>query len=669
MFSESTPMSEKQASPIGHDQAMETSPSDQDWYKKAVVYQIYVRSFCDSNGDGVGDLQGIIGKLDYLHMLGVDVLWLCPVYVSPQDDNGYDISNYQDIDPLFGSLRDLDALINGLHDRGMKLIMDLVVNHTSDEHPWFVESRSSRDNPKRDWYWWRSSEAAPPAHPGAEPNNWGSAFSGSAWEFDESTDQYYLHVFSRKQPDLNWENPEVRAAIHQMMNWWLDRGVDGFRMDVINFISKVPTLPDGVTEPNKPYADGRPYYVNGPRLHEFLQEFHRNVFEHRNDQILTVGEMPGVPVEDAVRFTEHGGPGLNMIFQFDHMMLDMSRGNKWLPGELRLEELKACLGRWQEGMAERGWNSLFWGNHDSARAVSRFGDDSEYRVQSAKMLAGVLHLHRGTPYVYQGEELGMTNMVFDAISEHRDIEVLNYHREASGHGGQSEAEILKAVRPLNRDNARTPFHWDSTPGAGFSNGTPWIGVNPNSSSINAEAQIDDPESVFTFYRQLIGLRHSDIVISHGDFRMLLPFDRNVYAFVRSLDGVEMLVLGNFSDREVEADIDDASWASADQVLGNYATEASLMMRPWELKVFRRWQPPVAAISNQPSVLEPGVDQNDGRSLMCGPERSLCDHPAPASKNQASALVRRKPPRLPPGRISRSLLRTAESGAAIGPCMV
>lgn len=562
--------------------------TDQDWFKSAVVYQIYPRSFADSNGDGVGDLRGIIGRLDYLNKLGVDVLWLSPVYRSPQDDNGYDISDYQDIDPIFGDLETLDELIAGLHARDMKLVMDLVVNHTSDEHPWFVESRSSLENPKRDWYWWRSPrDGAEPGSAGAEPNNWGSAFSGPAWEYDQTTGQYYLHLFSKKQPDLNWENPEVRAAIYNMMNWWLDRGVDGFRMDVINFISKDQQLPDGPKSDDKLYGDGGTHFICGPRIHEFLQEMHQKVFAGRDRQLLTVGEMPGVTVEDAALFTDPARHEVDMVFQFEHVALDQEDGNKWRPKKLLLTELKKSLARWQEGLAARGWNSLYWGNHDQARAVSRFGNDGEYREVSAKMLAGILHLHRGTPYVYQGEELGMTNMSFGAISDYRDIEVLNHHREATTHLGHTDAEVLAALAPLNRDNARTPVQWDGSRNAGFTTGAPWIAVNPNARSINAAAQVEDPDSVFNFYREVIALRHRDPVVSHGDFSMLLPEDEHVYAFSRSLHGTEMLIIGNFSSTERLADINDDSWSTAEQVLANYPMEKSLRLRPWELKVFRR----------------------------------------------------------------------------------
>jgi oligo-1,6-glucosidase len=523
------------------------------WWQSAVVYQIYPRSFADSDGDGIGDLPGIASKLDYLSELGVDVLWLSPVYPSPQDDNGYDISDYRDIDPTFGTLADFDALLAGVHERGMKLVMDLVVNHTSDEHPWFVESRSSRDNPKRDWYWWRS-----------EPTNWRSFFSGPTWDLDDATGEYYLHLFSRKQPDLNWENPEVRQAIYSMMRWWLDRGVDGFRMDVINMISKDTSLPDA------PGGDGSPYYISGPRIHEFVQEMHREVFAGR-DELLTVGEMPGVTLEDGKLFTDPARGELDMVFQFEHVQLD-EVGSKWDYRPLRLRDLKRSFGRWQAGLAERGWNSLYWNNHDQPRVVSRFGDGSP---EAAKMLGTVLHLHRGTPFVYQGEELGMTNYPFASIDEFRDIESLNHYAEA----GPSS---LPALRDRSRDNARTPMQWDGSRNAGFTTGTPWLPVNPNHERINAEAARADPDSVFHHYRRLIELRHSEPAVVHGDFTMLLEEDERVYAFTRRHEDVELLVLGNFSGDAVPVDL--TGWEEADVLVGKPGDG----LGPWEARVYRRY---------------------------------------------------------------------------------
>jgi len=568
--------------------------ADAPWWTSAVVYQVYPRSFADSDGDGIGDLRGIASRLDHLELLGVDVIWLSPVYPSPQDDAGYDISDYQGIDPVFGTLEDFDALLAGVHARGMKLVMDLVVNHTSDEHPWFVESRSSRDNPKRDWYWWRPARPhMETGAPGAEPTNWGSAFSGPAWDLDEETGEYYLHLFSRKQPDLNWENPEVRAAVHAMMRWWLDRGVDGFRMDVINFISKElgagGSLPDGAVRDGGLYGDGREHFSHGPRIHEFLQEMHREVFAGRPDRLLTVGEMPGVTVDQAVLFTDPARGEVDMVFQFEHVGLDHG-ATKWDVHPLRLTDLKSSFGRWQAGLAETGWNSLYWDNHDQPRVVSRFGDDGEHRERSATMLATVLHLHRGTPYVYQGEELGMTNAHFERIEEYRDIESLNHYAEVLTHGLAGESALLEALRAVSRDNARTPVQWDATEHAGFTTGEPWIAVNPNYRQINAAAQHDDPGSVFQYYRRLIELRHTEPAVALGDFTMLLADDEAVYAFLRRLEGTELLVLGNFTGQEqVVALADAAAWAGAELVLGNYPEVAGpdLPLRPWESRVYRR----------------------------------------------------------------------------------
>ncbi|KUL42288.1 alpha-glucosidase [Actinoplanes awajinensis] len=560
------------------------------WWKKAVVYQIYPRSFADSDGDGMGDLRGVINHLDHLAELGVDVLWLSPIYPSPQDDNGYDISDYQGIEPMFGDLATFDELLAGAHDRGMKLIMDLVVNHSSDEHAWFEESRSSIDSPKRDWYWWRPArDGMEPGAPGAEPTNWGSVFGGPAWEFDQKTGEYYLHLFSRKQPDLNWENDEVRQAVYAMMRWWLDRGVDGFRMDVINMISKVLPLPDGRLAAGSAYADGSAGFIGGPRLHEFLQEMYREVFAGR-EEMLTVGEMPGVTVDEAKLHTDPDRHEVDMVFQFDHVWAD--RGpDPWLLQRLQLTNLKAILGRWQAGLAEVGWNSLYWNNHDQPRVVSRYGDDSaEHRAASAKMLGTVLHLHRGTPYVYQGEELGMTNYPFGGIEDFRDIEALGQYKQALELEGRTPDEVLKVLRARGRDNARTPMQWDSSPQAGFSTGTPWLAVNPNYPQINAAEQRADPDSVFHYYRQLIALRHAEPAVAEGDFTMLLPHDERLYAFTRRLGDTELLVIGNFSGETAPAEIDDAAgWAGAELVLTNLpgASSQALTLAPWQAVVYRR----------------------------------------------------------------------------------
>ena len=561
------------------------------WWQSAVIYQIYPRSFADGNGDGIGDLAGTATHLDYLVELGVDVIWLSPIYPSPQDDNGYDISNYQDIDPVFGSLAEFDALLGEVHRRGMKLIMDLVVNHTSDEHPWFIESRSSTDNPKRDWYWWRPArEGMQAGAPGAEPTNWASFFSGSAWQLDEVSGEYYLHLFSRKQPDLNWENPEVRQAVYSMMRWWLDWGIDGFRMDVINMISKDPALPDGHVLSGGLWGDGSPHFICGPRFHEFLQEMHREVFADRPGQFLTVGETLWITIDEARLCTDPARAELDMIFHFEHVLLGSGKRGKWDIVPFGLPDLKAVLGRWQAGLAEVGWNSLYWNNHDQPRAVSRFGDDGEYRVQAAKLLGTVLHLHRGTPYIYQGEELGMTNVPFSSIEDFRDIESLNHYTEAVT-SDQDPKDVLAALRLRSRDNGRTPMQWDDSPHAGFTVGEPWMRVNPNYDIINAHAERADPDSVLQHYRKLIALRHDLPVVAFGDFTMLLPQDSQIYAFTRRLENVELLVLANFSHEIVDTDLPDADdWAASEVLLTNYSqagSEELLRLRPWEARVFRR----------------------------------------------------------------------------------
>ncbi|MEV1043911.1 alpha-glucosidase [Streptomyces sp. NPDC049916] len=556
--------------------------TEEPWWRDAVVYQVYPRSFADSDGDGVGDLDGLTGRLDHLSGLGVDVLWLSPVYPSPQADNGYDISDYQDIDPVFGDLAAFDRLLAAVHERGMKLVMDLVVNHTSDEHPWFRESRDPA-SPKRDWYWWR------PPREGREPNNWGSFFSGPAWARDAASDAYYLHLFSPKQPDLNWENPRMRRAVYTMMRWWLDRGVDGFRMDVVNLVSKDPALPDGEVRGQGPYGDGSPYFVCGPRIHDYLQEMHREVTARYPGRLMTVGEMPGVTVEQARLFTDPARAELDMVFQFEHVGLDHGRG-KFDPRPMRLTDLKASLGRWQSGLADTGWNSLYWNNHDQPRVVSRFGDDGErHRVRSAKMLATVLHLHRGTPYIYQGEELGMANAPLRSIEDFRDIESLNHYAQALRAGEEPE-EVLRGLRAMGRDNARTPMQWDASPQAGFTTGTPWIPVNPDHTEVNAAAAVKDPDSVYHHYRRLIALRHQEPAVVHGDFTMLLPDDERIYAFTRRYGGTELLVAGNFSGETATADLP-AGWGDAELVLGNGPSAPTapgrLVLAPWEARVHRR----------------------------------------------------------------------------------
>jgi oligo-1,6-glucosidase len=563
------------------------------WWKESVVYQIYPRSFYDSNGDGIGDLRGILQKLDYLKELGVDVVWLSPVYKSPNDDNGYDISNYQDIMDEFGTLADWEELLAGMHKRGLKLVMDLVVNHTSDEHPWFQESRKSKDNPYRDFYIWR------PAKSGREPNNWRSIFGGSAWQYDEQTGEYYLHLFTKKQPDLNWENPRVREEIYTMMDWWLQKGIDGFRMDVINMISKVPGLPDAPVTNDEPYQFGGQYFINGPRLMEYLTEMKQKVLSRYD--ILTVGETGWVTPQDAIDMTNEETGALKMLFQFDHMDLDAIKAGdprrSIKPWKLR--DLKEVMTRWQKGLEGRAWNSVFLSNHDQPRALSRFGDDRQYRLESAKLLATFTHMLQGTPYVYQGEEIGMTNVAFESIEEYRDVETLNMYRELVGERGVDPQEILKIIHAKSRDNARTPMQWDSSQHAGFTTGTPWIRVNPNykrsspvDKEINAAEAIADPNSIFHYYKKLIRLRRENPVIVYGRYDLLLDSHEEIYAFTRTLDADRLLVILNFSRNSPIFHLpEDSSFSSRELLISNYEVNLAedirqIALRPYEARVYR-----------------------------------------------------------------------------------
>ena len=601
---------------------------DADWWRRAVVYQVYPRSFQDTDADGVGDIPGITARLDHLDALGADVVWLSPVYRSPQDDNGYDISDYEDIDPLFGSLDDLDELIAGLHSRGMRLMMDLVVNHTSDEHDWFRSSRSSKDDPKRDWYIWRPARQVPglePGQPGTEPTNWGSFFSGSTWAWDEGSGEFYLHLFSTKQPDLNWENEDVRRAVYEMMGRWLDRGVDGFRMDVINFISKTYPLADGLRRDGDLYGDGASLVANGPRIHEFLHEMNETVFAPREGHILTVGEMPGVTLAEAPRYTDPARAELDMVFQFEHVSLTNGPGGKFDPRPLDRIVLKRNLAAWQEALApatdeagriteERGWNSSYWDNHDQPRAVSRYGDDDPaWRATSAKTLASILHMHRGTPYVYQGEEIGQTNTVFSGIGSYRDLETINHYHERVGAGDNPQA-VLAGLPANSRDNARTPVQWDAGPQAGFTTGRPWIDVTPNHTEINAASQVGKPGSVFEHHRALIALRHSDDVVALGTFRLLDADDAGSWTILRELvdadGGREQVLLlascareglemgeGSALRRRLAAEgLDLGEWADAERVLvaslpaegaGGSGTGAPERLAGWDSVILRR----------------------------------------------------------------------------------
>ncbi|WP_141434043.1 alpha-glucosidase [Bacillus sp. 03113] len=553
------------------------------WWKESVVYQIYPRSFMDSNGDGIGDLQGIISKLDYLKELGIDVIWLSPVYKSPNDDNGYDISDYQDIMNEFGTMQDWELLLQGLHERGMKLMMDLVVNHTSDEHKWFIESRSSKNHPKRDYYIWRQ------AKDGKEPNNWASFFSGSAWEFDEKTEEFYLHCFSKKQPDLNWENVEVRQEIYSMMKWWLDKGVDGFRMDVINLLSKVPGLPDSPNPNGTKYATGGQGFLNGPRIHEFLQEMQKEVLSKYD--IMTVGEMPGVTTEDALLYTGEDRKELNMIFQFEHLGFSSELGGKWETHRLPLSFIKSNLSKWQIELNGKGWNSLYFSNHDVPRQVSRFGDDKKYRTQSAKMLATVCHMMQGTPYIYQGEEIGMTNVHFPTIEEYKDIETLNMYKEKRSEGVPHDI-IMESIYVKGRDNARTPFQWDDSENAGFTSGNPWINVNPNYEEINAAQCLEDPNSIFHYYRKLIQLRKEHDIVVYGDYQLILDDHEQIFSYIRTLGNETLLVICNFSKETPTFYLPSTIiYDKKERLISNYKEiepdEISvILLQPYEARVYK-----------------------------------------------------------------------------------
>ncbi len=558
---------------------------EQVWWKDAVVYQIYPRSFYDSNGDGIGDLQGIRSKLDYLVDLGVDVIWICPIYQSPNDDNGYDISDYYDIMGEFGTTDDFDGLLEEAHARGIKMIMDLVVNHTSDEHPWFVESRSSTDNPKRDWYIWR------PSKDGNEPNNWESIFGGSAWEYDAITDEYYMHLFSVKQPDLNWENGEVRREVFEMIRWWLDKGIDGFRVDAITHIKKIGGLPDLPNPEGKRYVPAWEGHMNRPGIHEFLQELKKETFARYD--IMTVGEANGVSMDEAELFVGETQGVFHMIFQFNHMNIDAGpRGKYDISGQFELAELKRILTEWQKGLEGRGWNALYLENHDVPRSVSRFGNDGAFWAESAKMLATLYFLMQGTPYIYQGQEIGMTNVQFASIEEYNDVEAKGIYREGRLDGCSHE-ELMEAIYHRGRDNSRTPMQWSSVPAAGFTTGKPWLGVNPNYERINVESQQADPGSVLNYYKALIRLRRAHATLVYGVYDLVEAEHRSVYAYTRTFGSEKLLIVCSFSEFLTTFRLPDGtSVARGELLLGNYADTpdraegGSLALRPYEARVYR-----------------------------------------------------------------------------------
>lgn len=555
---------------------------EKQWWKESVVYQIYPRSFMDSNGDGIGDLRGIISKLDYLKELGIDVIWLSPVYESPNDDNGYDISDYCKIMNEFGTMEDWDELLHEMHKRNMKLMMDLVVNHTSDEHNWFIESRKSKDNKYRDYYIWR------PGKEGKEPNNWGAAFSGSAWQYDEMTEEYYLHLFSKKQPDLNWDNEKVRQDVYEMMKFWLEKGIDGFRMDVINFISKEEGLPTVETE-EEGYVSGHKHFMNGPNIHKYLHEMNEEVLSHYD--IMTVGEMPGVTTEEAKLYTGEDRKELQMVFQFEHMDLDSGEGGKWDVKPCSLLTLKENLTKWQKALEHTGWNSLYWNNHDQPRVVSRFGNDGIYRTESAKMLATVLHMMKGTPYIYQGEEIGMTNVRFESINEYRDIETLNMYKEKVIARGEDIDKVMQSIYIKGRDNARTPMQWDDQNHAGFTTGEPWMTVNPNYKEINVKQAIQDEDSIFYYYKKLIELRKKNEIVVYGSYDLILDNDPSIFAYVRTYGDEKLLVIANFTAGECVFKLpENIVYSELELFIHNYDVESesieNMKLRPYEAMVFK-----------------------------------------------------------------------------------
>ncbi|MGL5638873.1 MAG: glycoside hydrolase family 13 protein [Cetobacterium sp.] len=547
------------------------------WWKELVGYQIYPRSFKDSNGDGIGDLKGIIEKLDYLKDLGIDLIWVSPFFKSPNDDNGYDISDYRDILEEFGTMEDFDNLLSETHKRGMKLIIDLVINHTSDEHPWFIEARESKDSPKRDWYIWREGKD------NEEPNNWESIFKGSAWEKCEKTDEYYLHLFSKKQPDLNWENEEMRREIYNMMNWWLDKGIDGFRVDAISHIKKVDGFPDMPNPDGKKYVDSFDMHMNIDGIQKYLKELKEETFAKYD--IVTVGEANGVDAENADEWVGSENGKFNMIFQFEHLKLwDYEGDTEFCP-----KAYKDVLNKWQVALENKGWNALFIENHDIPRSTSTWGNDGEYWLESAKSFATTYFLQKGTPFIYQGQEIGMTNTVFNSLSEFQDVKSVNEGKEKL-EAGMCEKTVLEILSNTSRDNARTPMQWDDSLNAGFTTGNPWLKVNSNYKNINVQNQIKDENSIYNHYKKLISLKKSSKTLIHGEFKLVLEDDKHIFAYLRELDNERYLILSNLSENEKKLNLSEFNIKNEDIVLSNYKIiEKDLkefIVRPFESVVYK-----------------------------------------------------------------------------------
>ncbi|EKN69725.1 glycosidase [Neobacillus bataviensis LMG 21833] len=549
------------------------------WWKESVAYQVYPRSFMDSNSDGIGDLKGVTSKLDYLKELGIDVIWLSPMFKSPNDDNGYDISDYQDIMDEFGTMDDFDELLEGVHQRGMKLILDLVINHTSDEHPWFIESRSSKNNPKRDWYIWRDGKD------GKQPNNWESIFSGPAWRYDKETDQYFMHIFSARQPDLNWENPDVRDALHKTVNWWLDKGIDGFRVDAISHIKKEPGFPDMPNPDNLDYVPCFPKMMNVEGIDGWLQELSEKTI--KNYDVMTVGEANGVGLDDADRWVGEENGYFNMIFQFEFLNL----WNKDADGGTDVRALKKNLTKWQIGLEGKGWNALFIENHDQPRRVSSWGNDTKYWKESAKMLGALYFLMKGTPFIYQGQEIGMTNVQFPTIEEYNDVGMVNFYKVETAKGRPHD-EIMEIIWKQCRDNARTPMQWDATNMGGFTTADhTWLGVNPNFPEINVAKQVNDPDSILNFYKKLIQLRKDNRLFVYGTYECLLPNHPRLFVYTRKLGSRKAIVINNFGAKETRFKLPSSvSFKTAELVLNNYQLanhklRKEFTLKPYETRVY------------------------------------------------------------------------------------
>lgn len=562
---------------------MKNNFDEKKWWKESVVYQIYPRSFMDSNGDGVGDINGITEKLDYIKLLGADVIWLCPVYKSPNDDNGYDISDYKDIMTEFGTMEDFDRLLDKAHKNNIKIIMDLVLNHTSDEHPWFLESKKSKENKYRNYYIWRKGKE------GKEPNNWGSFFGGSAWEYCDETGMYYLHLFSKKQPDLNWKNKAVRDEIFDMMKWWLDKGIDGFRMDAVRHIFKPEELPDGEIEDKKKYSYPYNSGTVKPDVHYYLKEINKKVLSKYDT--MTVGETNNVIFEEAVNFAGFNRNELNMVFHSEHMELDSEESYKWNYKPPKLSELKKVLSKWQKELYGKAWNSLFWSNHDQPRVVSRFGNDEEYLEKSAKMLALCLYMMQGTPFIYQGEEIGMTNADFNSIEQYRDIDSINSYNDLTERGVFTHEKMISCLKYKSRDNARTPMQWDDSDYAGFSTAAPWIEVNPNYKKINTESQINDKNSIFNFYKKIIRLRKNNDTILYGKYELLNKESEELFVYTREYKAEKLLVICNWTDKEQNYSLP-YEWVTAKKslLISNYeesGTFNTMILKPYEAKVYKK----------------------------------------------------------------------------------